>query len=249
MDSRRCKILPNRSGFTLIETILVILIIGIIATVATMKMGESVDTARYESTRAELDFLASAIIGNPDLYADGHRVDFGYVGDIGALPPNLDALVTNPGGYSTWDGPYITRGINTNDFKEDAWNTTYTFSGTTITSTGSGSNLEKQFAPSSGWLLANNVSGYVVDAGNAAPGAIYKDSLSISLSYPNGSGGTTNVTTNPDADGQFSFSSIPTGHHQLRLIFVPDTDTVTIGVTVEGGREVRLSLSMPADLW
>ena len=56
--------------------------------------------------RLDADRLAHAVAGDPDLVAGGTRSDFGYVGDIGALPSDWDDLVTNPG-YSTWNGPYV----------------------------------------------------------------------------------------------------------------------------------------------
>ena len=62
--------------------------------------------ARTETTIARMDMLARAIAGDPNLISGGVRSDFGYVGDVGALPSNLDQLVTNPG-YSTWGGPYV----------------------------------------------------------------------------------------------------------------------------------------------
>ena len=92
------------AGYTLIELVIVIIILGIITTVAMRSIKDTNQTARIEETKKELEQLAIAIAGNPDLISGGQRTDFGYVGDIGALPPNLDALVQNPGGYTTWKG-------------------------------------------------------------------------------------------------------------------------------------------------
>jgi prepilin-type N-terminal cleavage/methylation domain-containing protein len=236
-------------GFTLIELVIVIIIAGILATVAVRKMTASIDAAKYEQTKKELDQLAYAVAGNPDLYAKGARTDFGYVGDIGALPPNLDALVQNPGGYSTWNGPYIDAGFGGDDFKRDAWNIPYTYTDTLLRSTGSGSNIDKVFANSSAELLSNVVSGFAVDADNTMPGSTYKDSMVILFTYPDGSGSTTTVTVNPDEKGNFNFSGIPIGLHTLRVIYVPDTDTVSFIVGVTPGSTVKLPIIFPADLW
>ena len=240
----------NRNqGFTLIELVIVILLVGVLATIATRKMSVSIETAQYEQTKKELDQLARAIVGNPEVYAKGARIDFGYVGDVGALPPDLDALVENPGGYATWDGPYIDSGFSGTEHLKDAWGANYVYTDTLIRSTGSGSNIDKVFANSTADLLNNVVEGIVVDAGNTMPGAVYKDSLFIRLTYPDGTGGTMTTSTNPNAKGNFSFSNVPIGLHQLSLIYQPDTDTVSFTVAVNPGSTVKLSLVFPADLW
>jgi general secretion pathway protein G len=239
----------NIRGFTLIELIIVIILVGVLATIATRKMSVSIETAQYEQTKKELDQLARAIVGNPEVYVNGARADFGYVGDVGALPPNLDALVQNPGGYATWDGPYMATGFESDGFKKDAWDVNYVYTDTLIRSTGSGSNIDKLFANSSADLLNNVVEGVVVDAGSTIPGADYKDSLVIRLFYPDGSGGTTTALTNPNAKGNFSFSNVPIGAHTLSVIYLPDTDTVSYALSFNPGRVVKLSVVFPADLW
>jgi len=239
----------SQRGFTLIETILVIIILGIMAGVATQKMGSAISTAQSEQTKKELDQLAQAIVGNPETYALGSRADFGYVGDIGSLPTNLDALVTNPGGYTTWDGPYMESGIAPTDYKKDGWGSNYSYSGTTITSTGSGSTIDKLFASSSAILLANSISGIVTDANKTIPGSIYKDSIRILLTFPNGAGSTTTASTNPTNKGNFSFSNIPIGNRELRFIYTPATDTVSYPIAVYPGKTVKLEVTFPTDLF
>ena len=243
-----CHIRSN-NGFTLIEIVLVIMIIGILSTIAVTRMSSSIGTARFEQTKKELDQLAFAIVGNPELYADGARSDFGYVGDIGALPLNLDALTQNPGGYITWDGPYIGRGMATDDFKKDAWGTVYAYTDTLLRSSGSGSNIDKTFAGSSAELLSNNVTGTVVDADMTIPGASFRDSVTVQLLFPNGSGSMTTASINPDNHGYFSFSGIPIGNQTLRIIYTPDSDTVYYDIAVYPNRDVKLGIVFPADLW
>ncbi len=239
----------NHCGFTLIELIIVIIIVGIMATVAVRKLGTSLETAKYEHTKKELDALAAAMVGNPSLFAEGARTDFGYVGDVGALPPNLDALVTNPGGYTTWDGPYISRGVDPNEFKQDGWKSAYVYSDTLLRSAGSGSNIDKIIAVSSSALLGNSVQGHIVDADDEMPGAIYRDSLVIRLTYPDGSGNITTSITSPTADGSFSFSSVPIGNQRLSVIYTPDNDTATYTVSITPQSNVKIAVTFPADLW
>lgn len=246
MDMNRMK---NIRGFTLVELAIVIVVVGIIAAVATRKMSGTIDTARYEQTKNEMEQLAFAMVGNPNVYAHGTRTDFGYVGDVGALPDSLGALVANPGGYSTWDGPYIDAGYNSDDFKTDGWGTQYTYADTVIRSSGSGTNIDKVFAISTVALTSNTVEGFVVDANHDVPGSLETTSITICLEYPNGSGGTTQATTHPDANGNFSFTTVPIGAHSLLVVYESEDDTVSYNVSVEPNSTVKLSLTFPADLW
>ncbi len=239
----------SNRGFTLIEVVLTMIIIGLLAGVAMKQLGSSVETAQYEQTKLELDALASAIAGNPAAYADGARVDFGFVGDVGALPPNLDALIANPGGYATWDGPYISTGKSATDFKQDGWGVNYLYQDTLIRSTGSGGNIDKLFASSRAELLNNTVEGAILDASMSPPGTVMDDSLSVQISYPNGTGGNALSISAVNPSGRFSFSNIPVGTHVLRVIFAPQSDTLTIPVTIYPKKTTRLEVVFPADLW
>jgi len=239
----------RENGFTLVELALIIVIIGIMAAVAMQKMSSSVETAQVEQTKREMDQLAAAMVGNPNTYGRGSRSDFGYVGDVGALPTDLDALVQNPGGYTTWKGPYMGTGFGATDYQKDAWGVAYSLSGTTLRSTGSGSDIDKELAASSAVLLSNTLQGVILDADRTAPGSTFKDSLVIRLSYPNGTGGTTTGSTTPAANGSFSFSNLPIGDRILQIIYRPATDTITIPVTIYPGHTARLDIVFPADLW
>ena len=240
------------AGFTLIEVILVIVIIGILVSVAVQNGRQFFETAKVEQTKQELDGLAFAIAGNPELENNGVRSDLGYVGDVGSIPPNLDALYANPGGYATWNGPYISNRFTqvADDYKKDAWATNYIYSGgATITSTGSGSNIIRRVAPSIADLLYNDISGNLLDRNGTPPGSIYKDSLTVRLTVPNGSGSTTTRSTTTDAGGYFTFDSVPIGNHSLRIVYQPTSDTLNRFVSVTPNSSVHSEHRLAANVW
>ena len=238
----------DNRGFTLIELVIVIVIVGLIATVAVRRLGSTLDTARHEQTSKEMQQLAFAIVGNPELFDGGVRTDFGYVGDVGALPPNLEALVTNPG-YATWHGPYVGRGRTDDDYRTDAWGVPYQYGDTLLRSTGSGSNIEKTLARSAADLLSNRILGLVRDAALRVPGSMWCDSVAVTLTYPDGAGSMARPTVSPAADGSFSFSGVPVGLHSLTIVYLPDSDTLTLMVEVLPGAQVKSDIVFPVALF
>jgi prepilin-type N-terminal cleavage/methylation domain-containing protein len=244
----------TENGYTLIELVLVLVIVGVLASVGLKSLGTVNQTTRIEETKQEMERLAWAIAGNPALVSGGSRSDFGYVGDVGGLPPNLDALVSNPGGYATWDGPYIideftSGGVNAL-FRYDAWGTPYAYTGgTAITSTGGGLTLTWQLASSTSNLLNNQVKVVVVDLNHTPPGPTYSDSLLIVLRVPNGSGSYVNRSRTPHDDGFARFDSIPIGIHELRVVYSPTADTLLRRIVVCPNSDGYVEISMPENLW
>jgi prepilin-type N-terminal cleavage/methylation domain-containing protein len=225
----------SESGFSLIELVVVIVAMGIAAAVSMQSMGEVIDDMNRIETAKEMEMLSRAIVGNPKITQDGARADFGYVGDVGAFPPNLQALYTNPGAYSTWDGPYTAADLTQDitGFKLDAWGTAYTYSGgIAIISTGGGSNMVKNVARVSNDYLLNTLRGTVTDSAGNAPDTIYMDSVEVVVTVPNGIGGTVSKIYTPVSSGQFTLDSIPAGERLLRVIYTPANDTLTRYVTI-----------------
>lgn len=237
------------AGFTLIELTVALVIAGILATVGMKSLGAIAQTAKVEETKAELDQLAVAIAGNPTLQSGGVRSDFGYVGDVGALPANLSALVTNPGSYATWNGPYIHNGFTEDaaDYSTDAWGNSYALNSTSISSTGNGSAITRRFAAASSELLLNSIAGVVYDSSGTPPGTTYDDSLAIRIIIPNGSGNTVTKTKTVDPSGYFRFDSIPIGSHQLLAIQTSRNDTLTRRIAVTPGSTTTLTLYFRTD--
>ena len=242
----------KEKAFTLIEMVLIIVIIGIVATIALRTMQPAIDQARFEATTQEMELLAQAIVGDPNQVQDGFRADFGYVGDIGTLPPNLDALVTNPGGYSTWNGPYIQSGFveDADDYKKDAWGDSYTYTGgVTISSNAGGSPISKQFAQNVSDLTSNTLSGNVYDGLGYSPGDS-ASSVTVTVYYPDGSGSTTSSSMNPSSAGVFSFSGlVPVGNHLVRAVYSATSDTTSRYISVTPGTDAYCDLRFAGGVW
>ena len=229
------KQIQNTNGFGLIEITIIIITIGILAAIAMQSMTALMTDARQVKTEREMELLADAIVGNADISAGAQRADFGYIGDVGSFPPNLDALTTNPGGYATWDGPYISREFtqDSDGYKTDEWGTSYTYNGgITISSTGSGTTLSKKIADATADYTLNNYNGTVLDASGTVPSTTYLDSININITIPNGSGGTLTKSYITDSSGVFSLDSLPVGNHTLRIIYTPNVDTLYSVLTI-----------------
>lgn len=225
----------NNSGFTIVEVVMVIIIAAILVTIAMKSVVTVTETGRVEETKREMEQLTWAICGNPELENNGVRTDFGYVGDVGSLPAGLDSLYIQPSGYTTWNGPYVSRRYQqiTDDYKEDAWGVAYTYTGgIEITSSGSGSDIVRRLANSEDDLLRNKVTGIILDRDGAPPGSDECDTVDILLTIPNGVGSTATKSTHPEPSGYFEFDSIPIGNHDIRIVYMPIDDTLHRFVSV-----------------
>ena len=82
----------STQGFSLIEIMIVIVLIGAIATFAFSRILGDADRAKFKLAQAQVDTMAGKIEQ--------------YQQDVGSLPPTLDALVKAPGNSAGWLGPY-----------------------------------------------------------------------------------------------------------------------------------------------
>jgi prepilin-type N-terminal cleavage/methylation domain-containing protein len=232
-------------GMSLIELMVVIVIIGIGASIAMTTLVVNLDDARRTRTEQEMDRVLSAIAGDPNRSEGGIRCDFGYVGDVGAFPPNLTALTTNPG-LATWNGPYLSSdwAEDAQSFLHDEWGAPYVYSGgTVLVSTGGGSPISKRLTGVASDYLLNFVRGSIVDAADDPPGIVYADSVTIEISFPDGSGAVSTRRTYPAPDGQFELDSLPIGRHPLTITFEPANDTLFRYLTVVPGHRSSIALT------
>ncbi|MFC1452866.1 type II secretion system protein GspG [Verrucomicrobiota bacterium] len=104
---RRDERCPRAAGFTLIEVLLVVAILGILAGVIVVNFGGKQKSAMIKATRASISALMTAI----DMYEV----------DTGRYPSGLGNLLSNDGAPN-WNGPYVRGG---QDVLVDAWGTTF----------------------------------------------------------------------------------------------------------------------------
>ena len=93
----------RRDGFTLVEMLLVVAIIGILATVVVVNFAGKAKGAMIKATRGSIANVCLAI----DTYES----------ETGRFPPSLQSLVSNDGSPN-WSGPYIRGGL-----PNDSWGT------------------------------------------------------------------------------------------------------------------------------
>ena len=224
----------NIDGFSLIELMVIIIVAGILVSVAMKSMNTITSDIRETKTIQEMEILAKGLVGDPDRANNGTRSDFGYVGDIGGFPSNLQALAENPG-LGTWQGPYLPAGFvqDTTGYKLDEWGQAYAYNGSTqISSTGGGSLITKQVVENVDDYLLNSFLGLVKDAADSVPGTIYIDSLTVVITIPDGSGSTSDKTYTVDSAGNFQLDSLPVGLHPLKIIYTPVVDTLLRYITI-----------------
>lgn len=111
LPSRRIYRVPAMSGFTLLELLVVMVIIGLLAAYVGPKYFSQVGKSQVKMARAQIDALDKAL--------DQYRLD---VGHYPTAEQGLAALVARPATEAKWEGPYLKKGIPL-----DPWGNTYVF--------------------------------------------------------------------------------------------------------------------------
>ncbi len=82
----------RQGGFTLLEMLAVIVLLGIVATIVVRQVGGNVDKGKYGAGKAQLASLSMKVES--------------YALDMGSPPANLNQLVVKPSNAGNWAGPY-----------------------------------------------------------------------------------------------------------------------------------------------
>lgn len=103
-------ILPPR-GFTLLELLVVILIIGLLTGIIAPRFLGHISRSEVTTARAQLDALDKAL--------HGYRID---MGTYPTTSQGLNALVVQPAGEARWRGPYVQ-----GEIPVDPWGVAYQY--------------------------------------------------------------------------------------------------------------------------
>ena len=97
-------------GFTLVELLVVMVIIGLIAALVGPRLFPKLGKGKQAAAKAQIELLGQAL--------DQFRLD---VGRYPATQEGLNALVTNPG-IEKWEGPYLKK-----ELPVDPWGRPYLY--------------------------------------------------------------------------------------------------------------------------
>ncbi|MGH7843805.1 MAG: type II secretion system major pseudopilin GspG [Candidatus Binatia bacterium] len=98
-------------GFSLIELLVVMVIIGLLAALVAPRFIRQEEKAKIGAARGQIELLGTAL--------DTFRLD---VGRYPTTQEGLEALRRQPGGVERWDGPYIKK-----DVPADPWGKPYVY--------------------------------------------------------------------------------------------------------------------------
>lgn len=99
-------------GFTLVELLVVLAILGLLVAIATPQVLRSLDRARISTARIQVESFSSAL----DLY----KLD---VGRYPTTSEGLSSLIKMPASVRNWNGPYVKVNADLND----PWGRLYKF--------------------------------------------------------------------------------------------------------------------------
>lgn len=103
--------MKNQAGFTLIEMIIVVVIIGLLAGLVAPQFMKQQGRAETKTARAQIELFGTAL--------DTFRLD---VGRYPTSQEGLAALMQKPNGADRWDGPYLKK-----DLPLDPWGKPYVY--------------------------------------------------------------------------------------------------------------------------
>ena len=107
-NKTKCEHVRNCKGFTLVELIVVMVILGMLAALVFPKLLPKVGKGKQSAAKTQIELLGQAL--------DQFRLD---TGRYPTTSEGLSALLTHPG-VPGWDGPYLKKAI-----PNDPWGRPY----------------------------------------------------------------------------------------------------------------------------
>lgn len=106
-----CRPVRNNHGFTLLELLVVMVIIGLLAGYVGPKYFQQIGKSEVKTAKAQIAALEQAL--------DQYRLD---VGHYPATEQGLQALMTNADNNTHWSGPYLKKEV-----PNDPWGKPYQY--------------------------------------------------------------------------------------------------------------------------
>lgn len=104
--------LQNNKGFSLIELLVVLVILGLLASVVAPQIMKHLGKAKSDSARLQIEDLGAAL----DLYSL-------EIGNYPTTEQGLNALIEEPEDVLNWNGPYLKK----KKIPHDPWNRAYQY--------------------------------------------------------------------------------------------------------------------------
>lgn len=101
----------KQGGFTLLELLVVIVILGLLVSIVGPRYFREVEKSKTKTAKAQIEALGKAL--------DQYRLD---TGRYPSTEQSLNALVTKPANEAKWEGPYLSKALPV-----DPWSRPYVY--------------------------------------------------------------------------------------------------------------------------
>jgi prepilin-type N-terminal cleavage/methylation domain-containing protein len=242
------------AGFTLIESVATLAVVSVLMVGLAGVANSVLNRRQVDMTTDQMNEIRRAMTGNPVIIVNEARTAFGYLGDMGNFPANIQDLwvkgsqpefVFNTAKKTGagWHGPYLElRAIEyATALGTDGWGNNFSYSTTPAVDPTFGATVFAQFlslgpdrtAGGNDDITINffkaetqsRLQGYVKDNnGDVVPG------VNVTVNYPQ-NGVLTTASTVADDTGYYAINDIPYGNRSVtidpKLVLAPGTTAVS----------------------